>query len=565
MSTAGMQTSASAEEATAKFVGIPVKITNHLSVPVEIYDVFNPAASGQTVPYQYTKLGTIAAGATDTVKTIREVSQLEAMYTGTVPDLLGWYYHQFPVKLMSGTQFSFGNPPPLSYTINESDWKSMIQSFLFHKYAMANPSSALTNNLTSALKSSDPTSVNQFFAGTKSFSACTLSSWNAVMTWLTMFTSGWQGPYYLYEEAPSNPPQGYSPSLVATLNVVSSASGNSATLVMSSEDSSGKVTPLSPAQNSTVVMAGDGTMVDQNPGEDVSCTLTPVWMSVTQTAMKNNQPQTTYVTGPVVTGTVAGTKVVSSQTVIVPPAQSSDSSSSGGFFSSQTFSIICEVVGLLVGIIMIYELAEKRLSGKSKAEDTAKRTAKDKAEYDNDLEDIDKNPDFNPGEPVKANSAKISADAASVKSGYGKASAVSQKELLTKTLDSQATNLEKEIATQVENGLTPSQEFNDAVEKAQASFDSAQAQIDSGKFSDAVTTMTKAASDMQATLDSSAKSMAQSEIDTLKGSIDAINKAASDAKAMTDAEDAATEAENNPDPETPTDSQGTTDPIEVEK
>ncbi|MBD0257091.1 MAG: hypothetical protein ICV83_15345, partial [Cytophagales bacterium] len=47
--------------------GVIVTITNNLSIPVDIYDVYNPATAGQTMPYQYTQLGTLAAGKTSTV------------------------------------------------------------------------------------------------------------------------------------------------------------------------------------------------------------------------------------------------------------------------------------------------------------------------------------------------------------------------------------------------------------------------------------------------------------------------------------------------------------------
>jgi hypothetical protein len=57
-------TVAAASTQSDQFTGIPVQITNQLAVPVDIYDVFNPSPDGQTLPYQYTKLGTIAAGAT---------------------------------------------------------------------------------------------------------------------------------------------------------------------------------------------------------------------------------------------------------------------------------------------------------------------------------------------------------------------------------------------------------------------------------------------------------------------------------------------------------------------
>lgn len=90
-----------------------VQITNNSTIPVDIYDVFNPGTTGQTVPYTYTKLGTIPAGSTSTIQTIRAASQLQAMYTGTIDQLSSLYFYQFPVKVMAAVQFSFDNPPPL--------------------------------------------------------------------------------------------------------------------------------------------------------------------------------------------------------------------------------------------------------------------------------------------------------------------------------------------------------------------------------------------------------------------------------------------------------------------
>jgi hypothetical protein len=537
MSTTGMQTSARADAGRdSSFAGIPVKITNNLSVPLEIYDVFNPAASGQTTPYLYTKLGTIAAGATGTVKTIRLVSQLEAMYTGTIPELLGWYYHQFPIKLMSGTQFSFGNPPPLSYTIADSDRESMIQSFLFHKFAMANPDSALTKNLNTALQSSDPTAVNTFFAGTKNFKSCTLSSWNAVMTWLTMFTSGWQGPYYLYEAAPSDPPQNYAPTLLATLNVVSTASANLATLTLCSQDASGKIQPLSPAQTSTVVMAGDGTMVDQNPGQDVACTLTPVWMTTTQTTMEGNQPQTTYIAGPAITGTVAGTNVVSTQTVIPLPSQAQSGSQSPGFFSGQTFNTICEVTGLLVGLVMIYELAEKRLSGKQQALEEARNDATSKSDLNNKIEAIDKNPSDGTAEVIIKNADTIATDSAKAKGCYTKISQIQQEKVLTQAINRETQTLNKKISSELTDGLTPTPAFETATSEATAALSTVRTQINDGELPKARITMTEAASSMQQTLDQSASQMNKSERETVRNSAKEITIATDQAGALSEAQ-----------------------------
>jgi hypothetical protein len=533
---------------SSSFKGIPVKITNKLSVPLEIYDVFDPADSGQTAPYLYTKLGTIAADATDTVTTIREVSQLEAMYTGTISELQGWYYHQFPIKLMSGTQFSFGDPPPLSYTVEDSDRESMIQSFLFHKFAMANPDSALTKNLNAALKSSDSQAVNTFFAGTPNFKSCTLSSWNAVMTWLTMFTSGWQGPYYLYQAAPANPPQNYVPSLVGALNIVSTASANSATLTLCTQDSSGKLQQLSPAQTADVVMTGDGTMTDKNPGQDVSLSLTPVWANTIQTTTgSNGQPQTSYIAGPVLTGTAAGENVVSTQTLIPLPSQAqSGSSQSSSGLSSQTFSTICEVVGLLVGLVMIYELAEKRLNGKQSAEEKAKGDAKDEQDLEEQTEAVDNAPANGTAEVFTENAGTIASKAKGVSDGYTKTSNTLQEEVLTGTVNKEAINLNQQINNELTSGETPTQPFENAVTKITNDFSTAEQQIKSGNLPAASETVANAGSSIKTTLDQNASQMKASEVSTLAKSGTAVNEATDQTKALNDSQSNYNEDMNNP-------------------
>lgn len=538
MSTTGTKTAATATGTGSSFTGISVEIVNTLSVPLDIYDVFNPAASGQTVPYLYTKLGTIAAGATGKVTTIRQVAQLEAMYTGTIDELQGWYYHQFPIKLMSGTQLAFGTPKPLSYTIADADRQAMIQSFLFHKFAMANPDSALTKNLNAALKSTDATAVNTFFAGTANFKSCTLSSWNAVMTWLTMFTSGWQGPYYLYESAPANPPASYVPALIGTLNVVSTAAANTATLALGSQDSTGKLVPLSPAQGSTIAMAGDGTMVDQNPGQDVTTTLTPVWMNTIQTTMTNGQPTTSYISGPVVTGTVAGNKVVSTQTLMPLASQSqSGSQSSASSSSSATFGTICQVVGLIVGLVMLYEIAEKRFSSKSTAEEKAKAEATSESDLQSKLKAADAAPENNASDVFTKDATTISKDATGVADGYSKTSTIQQKEVLTKTIDAEEESLGTEINDQLENGFTPTQEFENAVESAATSFDTARQQITDGNLSGASTTISEAGTSMQTTLNQNSESMQQSEVEALTSSKEALDTAGEQADALSKAQE----------------------------
>ncbi len=514
--------------------GIDVSITNNLSVAVDIFDVFNSATTDTVVPYTYTKLGTIAAGATGTITTIRNVAMLEAMTTGNIAEINNNYFYQFPIKFMSGTQFSFGTPAPLAYTIEEEDRTSMIQSFLFHKFAMANPDSALTKNLNSAIAKGDSDSINSFFAGTKNFQSCTLSSWNAVMTWLQMFTSGWQGPYYLYENAPSPLPSGYVPVLIATLNIVSTEQANSATLSMCTEDSKGNPVYPSPAQNTTVVMNGDGTMGDENPGTDTPVTLTPVWMNVIQTTMKDGVPQSSYLAGPAVTGTVANNKVVSSQTARQLPDKPADANTSASFDS--IFGKLCQTVGLIVGLVMLYEIIEKKMSSKSAAEEKAKSEAKSEDDLNSEVTSIDEST----SKEIAAESAKLepsmSEDASSVADSYAQTSQEMQKETMTESMNDSATKIEAEITTQLENGATPTQDFENAFSDMQTSFKEVESSIESGDFTSAGKTLSEASTNIESAINKESAEMHEWESSSLQDSADTLKDAAQQSEILEEAQ-----------------------------
>ncbi len=548
--------------------GAVVSITNKLSVPVDIYDVFNPSSESQTLPYTYTKLGTIAAGASGTVTTIREVSMLQAMYTGKISELSDWYYYQFPVKIMSATQFSFGTPPPLSYTIDKSDWKAMIQSFLFHRFAMANPNSALTQNLNSAVKKGDVDSINTFFAGTKNFSSCTLATWNAVMSWLQMFTSGWQGPYYLYETAPSPLPDNYVPVLIATLNIVSNEKENSATLTMCSEDAKGDPVFATPPQTTKVIMAGDGTLTDADPGNDVTVSLTPVWMNVIQSTMKNEVPVSSYIAGPAVSGTVANQKVVSSQTPRQIPQSSSHSSSASTQASTSSFDAIfnklCQVIGLIVGIAMLYEMVRQKTSKKEAEKEDAKREAKSEKEYEEKVDTIESTTSKEIAESYDKQESTISSDSKEISENYKDTAETLQKETMTETMNKEADAINQEITEQLENGVTPTENFENAVSNMESNFEEAQKSIDSGNFSEANQKLAETSENMDNVIKKQGAEMSNWESDALQKSSDAIKDASTESDALNKAQNEYEENMDNAHDDSGFDSNDTREPDTTE-
>ncbi|WP_288243583.1 hypothetical protein [uncultured Chryseobacterium sp.] len=512
-----------------------VQITNNSAVSVDIYDVFNPGTTGQTVPYTYTKLDTIPAGITKTIQTIRAASQLQAMYTGTIEQLSSLYFYQFPVKVMAAVQFSFDNPPPLVFTITADDQASMIQSFLFHRYAMANPNSALTKNLYAALKGGSTASVNSFFASTQNFKSCTLSSWNAIMSWLQMFTSGWQGPFYLYEQAPNPAPSGYIPVLVGTINILSTATENSATLKLCTQDANGNPVYADNSQPTSIIMNGDGTMGDSNPGGDVSVNLTPVWMNVIQTSMQNGQPVSTYLAGPTLTGTIANKTVVSSQTARQMPGKPADKNKQSSFDS--TFGKICQGVGLLVGLLMLGEFAKKMFDGAKEKLTSAKEKATSEKEYETEENKIENAPDQDVVNEVTQQEETFNSDASSVADSYSDISESMQKDVMTQTMEDTMSDINNEITEQVENGFTPTEEYESAVSDLQNSFQDASSQIESGNFSEASKELSSAASNMEETISQSESSLEQWESQSLQESADAVNEAAEASDALDTAQE----------------------------
>jgi hypothetical protein len=515
--------------------GVVVTITNNLKIQVDVFDVFNPASSGQSLPYLYTKLATIAAGATAAVTTIRDACQLEAMFTGAITELDNLYYYQFPIKFMSGTKRPAGNPPPAPYSIEESDRLANIQSFLFHKFAMANPNSALTKNLNAALKSTNVIdNVNAFFSGTQNFKNCTLASWNAVMTWLQQFTSGWQGPYYLYQKAPNPMPSGYVPSLVATLNILSDATTNSATLKLCAADESGDPVYATPPQTTTVTMAGDGTMTDANPGLDVTLTLTPVWLNVVQTTMKDNAPVASYLIGSAVCGTVAGNEVVSSQTARQIPGKKSDPNKEVTFDS--VFGKICQAVGLLVGIVMLYDIATKKFNEWNSKKEQAKEEAKDDADLQSKEEAIDNQISSEVSDGFNQSGGALDA-APQVQESYSEITTEMQRDVMTQTMDDQAEKISNEIETQMENGLTPTQDFEDAYTNMENAFGTAKSSIESGDFTEASKTLSSASTDIDQAIEKQGSEMAEWETASLQGSSDALSAASADNDALDKAQE----------------------------
>ncbi|EXK24716.1 hypothetical protein FOMG_18570 [Fusarium oxysporum f. sp. melonis 26406] len=430
-------------------------ITNNLGFDVDIYDVFNPDTS-KPGPLTYTFVVTVPNGASaQQVQTIRRYSQLQAMRTGNIEALNNNYYQQFPVALFVVTPFVSSS----AFTLTKDMQQSMEQSFKFIKFSQANPTSQLATDFRTALgdKTSQEDAVNKFFQGTGSFKLCTLSTWTAVFGWQTQFTSPWQGTYYLYSLGSSTAGSSSAPALVATLVITSSADANSAVLTMANTDN----------ENTGVVMAGNGTMQEKDPGlGNISLALVPAWLNVAQTSQQDGKTVYKYVIGAAFTGTINGINVAGNlnQLSIPDPSDSSQNASDKNSANKLSISSIASVVGMLtgtLGVVASIGMVYFMWKGSKQAEDQKKLDAQKDA---NDEEDanarerqVEQNHQRDEVPKVKAEADKLEAEVApKVQETYevvGQAEAI-QREVKNVQM------LELEIVDALENGPA-----NEKVEK----------------------------------------------------------------------------------------------------
>ncbi len=430
-----------------------VSITNQLSEPIDIYDEFNPSTDPQQkVPLLYTKLKTIGPGETAQVQSIREVALLLATVTGTVTELNGNFYYQFPIKAMSGTQLHFGDPPPLADTVGETDRSAAIASFKFHKYLIANPDAALSKSFNAALPKGFA-AVNAFFAASQNFKQCTMASWNGIMTWLMNATSGWQGPYYLYDSS--------SAELLATLSVRSDATNNDAILKLCKADNDGNPQFPTPVQQTTLVMMGDRTMQDSAPGDDTPVVLTPVWLNVLQSS---GDAAPSFVIGSALSGTVAGVAVVSTQ---VPHHPASDGDSGKGKDWEFSFNKVVAIIGALAGLAMVYDIFSKKYQEWKTKKEAARKAAQDQEDLERAEAAADQEAQGELADPVNGVEAQVAANQPNVdrvvqgqlQEGRQRASERVRGQLEQKANDVQE-QLDREI---VEGGIPPSPQIEAGV------------------------------------------------------------------------------------------------------
>ncbi|KAI0164188.1 hypothetical protein GGR57DRAFT_516495 [Xylariaceae sp. FL1272] len=508
-------------------------ITNNLGYDVDIYDVTKPnATTSSQGPLTYTLLATVPNGVTaQQVQTIQIASQLQAMRTGTITALNNNYYQQFPVAVLPVLPFG----PSADFTLTSDMQQAMEDSFKFIKYSQANPSSQMATNFRTALgdKTSQKNAVNTFFQGTASFQKCTLSTWIAILSWQAQFTNAWQGSYYL-SSVPSRSSAGSTtsssaPALVATLVITASATTSSAVLTMAGTSN----------ENTPVVMTGDGTMQEQNPGTgNLSVSLTPTWLNITQTSQQNGKTVSNYVIGAMFTGTINAVSVAGNLNQVAIPStldtskNATDKNSANGF----TFNSFAQLVGMLTSIGMLYYMAKGHKAAETQRENDAQKDATsesdakakgDKVETDyqanevslvrTESEQLEANtvPEVSGAYKQVNQAADIQNKLSTVQDQEGKLEEILEDGPATQATEDAALNLEK-VSTNLEKAMDPA---TSATERDAA-------------MTDATTTLTDTSNQLDAVLKDQGTQLPQEEEKALSDAKDALNKAQDQADAV---------------------------------
>jgi hypothetical protein len=209
----------------------------------------------------------------------------------------------------------------------------------------------------------------------------------------------------------------------------------------------------------------------------------------------------------------------------------------GGASGEKIFGNICQIVGLIVGLVMLYEIAEKRFGSKQNAEEKAKSESKSEDDFKSKSEEIESSSAKDVSQTFEDASSTLDADAAKVTENYAESSAIQQKDVLTQTMEQEAESLQGEISEQLESGMTPTEQFETSYQNTLDSFQTAKEQIEQGNLKDASKELSTASDSMQQTIEQSREQLQESEVDALKQSSDAIEQATERADALNESQE----------------------------
>ncbi|KXH60714.1 hypothetical protein CSAL01_04292 [Colletotrichum salicis] len=464
-------------------------VTNNSGFDVDMYDVSKPSTDPNTPgPLTYTQLATIPNGATKQVKTIRLASQVQTMLKGNIKALNGNVYKQFPVAVLADSPFADSN----AFTITSDNQQSMVDSFKFIKQQEKRQKNA----------------VNQFFQLTGSFKLCMITTWTAVFTWQAQFTNLWQGTYYLYNLGSSstdNTSGSSAPALVATLAITATAGADSAVLTMAGTNN----------ENTQVVMAGDGSMQEQNQGTgNISVALHPTWLNVAQTSQQNGKTVSNYVIG-------AATSDKSKN--------ATDKNSANGF----SLNSIEGLVGMLTSIGMLFYMAKGHKQAGTQRNNDAQKDATSKSDAVARESRVEADYQSNDVPLVKEMSQKVELTVPNVQQGYREVGQAQDIQVQQDAMREQANQLEEIL-----EGGAPSQAVEDAAENlanARSELEKATDPTTTADARDAAltkvsTTLTETSTQIQTELQNEGNQLSEDEEKALKDTQEALDKAQEQAK-----------------------------------
>ncbi|KAF4988843.1 hypothetical protein FGRMN_9517 [Fusarium graminum] len=515
-------------------------ITNNSGFDVEIYDVFNPSTDPKTQgPLTYKLLATVPNGANaQNVQTIHFASQLQAMLTGKVKALNDIYYQQLPVAVLAVSPFKDSN----AFIITSDMQQSMVDSFKFIKYSQTNPSSKLATQFRAALanktstadaiKKSQADNVNNFFKNTSNFKLVTLTTWTAVFNWQAQFTNPWQGTYYLYSLGSKTAGNTSAPALVAALAITSSADADSAVLTMAGTDN----------ENTAVVMAGDGSMQEENQGDGgISVALKPTWLNVTQNKNVDDKAVIKYVIGAAFAGTINGVKVAGNlnQLAIPDPSKKSKNATKKDSANSLTIGNVAALAGIVSGAAMVYFMWKGHQLAKMQKKNDVQKDAKDKPDADARESQIEQDFEDNEVPEVVRDAANAEALVPEVQQAYRDVAQAQDVQNMQDVIRHQEEELEVILEADA-----PSQATIDTARDLQIASNDLDLVTDpnttlearDAALSKASTTLTSTSSKLEQTLEDEANQLSEEEQDTLKDTQDALKEVEEQSKAQEDAQ-----------------------------
>lgn len=323
-----------------------VHVVNQLGVDVEVNDLFETTS---------TLLGRVSANDAASLPAHHSISHLLV----TAPEVVqGMTYRAFPTAVLVADE------EDTEFAVTEDDLSAMKQAFAFIQYISAFPASDLAKHFLDLINpqqslSQQKDAINEFFQHTPGFQKATWVAWHAIINWQTSTLAPWQGPYYLYT---LNSAQGSDAAtgvrLVAIVNIQEGAQDEQATIQLAGAD--GTVATGTPSYELVMDPTSGALVLKEQGTVPLSVSLQPAWLSLPQSSDTQSLAPAIGValSGTVnnqqVTGTQQSRELPQAEAAKLLPSQVQGAASQRAAEFDKWFSKLSELVGMLVGIGMLY-------------------------------------------------------------------------------------------------------------------------------------------------------------------------------------------------------------------